>query len=71
MATDNVLGHEILMGDAHDAGHGFAQGHIVVPGNPDYVQSYEEYLENRRSDFATSVINALFDGYVFFRKLFS
>ncbi|MBT3898394.1 MAG: lamin tail domain-containing protein [Gammaproteobacteria bacterium] len=71
VATDNVLGHEILMGDAHDAGHGFAQGHIVVPGNPDYVQSYEEYLENRRSDFATSVINALFDGYVFFRKLFS
>lgn len=42
-----------------------------MPGNPDYVQSYEEYLENRRSDFATSVIDALFDVYVFFRKLFS
>jgi hypothetical protein len=71
VATDNVLGHEILMGDAHDAGHEFGQGHIVVPGNPDYVQSYEEYLENRGSDFTTSVINVLFNGYVFIRNLFS
>ena len=42
-AIDNVLSHEVLMGDAHDMGHAFAQGHIVVPGNPDYVQSYQAY----------------------------
>ncbi|MFT5928948.1 MAG: hypothetical protein ACJA2O_003688 [Candidatus Azotimanducaceae bacterium] len=66
VATDNVLSHEILMGDAHEPGHAFAQGHIVVPGNADYVQSYEEYLENRRSDFSVSVINALFNLKVFF-----
>jgi hypothetical protein len=71
VAIDNVLSHEILMGDAHDLGHGFAQGHIVVPGNPEYVQSYEEYLENRRSDFTINMINVLFNVKTFFSNLFS
>jgi hypothetical protein len=48
VATDHVLSHEVLMGNAHAPGQAYAQGHIVVPGNPDYVQSYEDYLENRR-----------------------
>jgi hypothetical protein len=71
VALDNVLSHEILMGDAHDLGRGFAQGHIVVPGNPDYVQSYEEYLENRRSDFTINMINVLFNVKTFFSNLLS
>ena len=48
VATDHVLSHEVWMGNAHAPGQAYAQGHIVVPGNPDYVQSYEDYLENRR-----------------------
>lgn len=71
VAIDNILSHEILMGDAHDMGHGFAQRHIVVLGNPDYVQSYEEYLENKRSDFSINMINFLFNAKNFFSNLFS
>ena len=70
-AIDNVLSHEVLMGDAHDMGHAFAQGHIVVPGNPDYVQSYQAYLDNRRSDFTISMINLMFTIKMFFSNLFA
>jgi len=50
----------ILMGDIHDAAHAYAVTHIVVPGNPEYIQSYAEYLDVRRSDFATGVIHFLY-----------
>jgi hypothetical protein len=31
------------MGDAHDGGRSYARSHIVLPGNPDYLQSFEDY----------------------------
>lgn len=70
-ATDNVLGHDILMGDAHDMGHAFALGHIVVPGDPEYVQSYQDYVDNRRSEFSFMLINLLFYIKTFFSNLFA
>ena len=34
---------KIYMGDAHGGGRAYAEGHLVVPGNPDYLQSALEY----------------------------
>lgn len=45
IAIDHVRGNHVLMGDIHETGRMFAQTHIVVPGNPDYLQSLDEYLE--------------------------
>ena len=49
LATDHVSGDRILMGDIHEAGRGYAQTHIVVPGNLDYIQSFDDYLQNQNN----------------------
>lgn len=33
----------IYMGDAHEGGRSYAHSHIVIPGNPDYLQRFEDY----------------------------
>ncbi|MBD3242669.1 MAG: hypothetical protein GF331_18910 [Chitinivibrionales bacterium] len=43
LADTHVNGDTLHMGDAHIGGRRYAQQHVVVPGNPDYLQSYEEY----------------------------
>ena len=60
IALDNIIGPYILMGDIHEPAHAYAITHIVVPGNLEYIQSYEEYLDARRSDFATGIIHFLY-----------
>jgi hypothetical protein len=70
VAVDHVLGHDISMGSAHERGHAFAQAHIVVPGNSDYVQSFEQYLNDRPSDFKIAVINILYNVKIYFGGLF-
>lgn len=37
-------GDRMYLGDAHFGGRAYAQKHLVVPGNPDYLQSKEEYF---------------------------
>jgi hypothetical protein len=39
----HLTGDCIYMGDAHDGGRSYAHSHIVIPGNPDYLQSFEDY----------------------------
>ncbi|HYX31583.1 MAG TPA: hypothetical protein VE954_00625 [Oligoflexus sp.] len=34
----------IYMGDAHDTGRAYARAHIVIPGNPLYLQSFDDYV---------------------------
>jgi len=70
IAIDNVLGDQILMGDAHDMARSFVRKHVVVPGNPDYIQNYEEYLENRRSGLQIFFINILYKTKSFFEDFF-
>ena len=70
IAIDNVLGDQILMGDAHDMARSFVRKHVVVPGNPDYIQNYEEYLENRRSRLQIFFINILYKTKSFFEDVF-
>jgi uncharacterized protein YuzE len=40
---EHLTGTRIYMGDAHDAGRAYARAHIVIPGNPLYLQSFEDY----------------------------
>jgi hypothetical protein len=47
-ASLHFAGDEIYMGDAHAGGRAYARKHLVVPGNPDYLQSVKQYLEERR-----------------------
>jgi hypothetical protein len=45
LANKFVNGDKVYMGDAHSLGRRYAQTHVVVPGNPKYLQSFEEYLK--------------------------
>jgi hypothetical protein len=44
LADKFVNGDKVYMGDAHFLGRRYAETHVVVPGNPKYLQSFEEYL---------------------------
>jgi len=44
-AIDHINGKQPTTGFIHVGGLFYAHGHLVVPGNKDYIQSYEEYLE--------------------------
>jgi hypothetical protein len=50
LATKLFKDEEIYMGDAHGGGRGYAKKHLVVPGNDKYLQSFDEYLENRKEN---------------------
>lgn len=47
IANELINGDKIYMGDIHGLGKAYAKTHIVVPGNKDYVQSYEEYIKEK------------------------
>ena len=70
VALDHAQSEDISMGNAHEPGFNYAKTHVVVPGNPLYLQSFEQYLEDRPSDFAVAVIGFLFELKVFFDHLF-
>ncbi len=44
VAHVHFSGQTLYMGDAHGGGRAFANSHLVVPGNKDYLQSFQEYL---------------------------
>jgi hypothetical protein len=70
VALDHAQSEDISMGNAHEPGFNYAKTHVVVPGNPLYLQSFEQYLEDRPSDFAVAVIGILYELKVFFDPLF-
>lgn len=43
VATLHFSAQEIHMGDAHAGGRAYAESHLVVPGNPEYLQNAEEF----------------------------
>lgn len=47
MTNDHINGKKIVTGFIHFGGLLYAYGHLVVPGNEKYIQSYEEYLEKQ------------------------
>lgn len=70
VALDHAQSEDISMGNAHEPGFKYAKTHVVVPGNALYLQSFEQYLEDRPSDFALAVIGVLYELKVFFDQLF-
>ena len=70
VALDHAQSEDISMGNAHEPGFNYAKTHVVVPGNPLYLQSFEQYLEDRPSDFSVAVIGILYELKVFFDPLF-
>ena len=48
------------MGDIHTPAHSRMQQLIVAPGNPDYLQSYQDYVDNRRSALTRKFIHSLY-----------
>jgi hypothetical protein len=47
LADKHVNGDKLYMGDAHIGGRAYAHNHVVVPGDEDYLQSYEEYADTK------------------------
>jgi len=47
LADKHVNGDKLYMGDAHSLGRLYAHKHVVVPGNREYLQSAEEYINRR------------------------
>ena len=45
VAYTHFSGDKIYMGFAHGGGKAYARNHLVVPGNDDYLQSYETYVK--------------------------
>ena len=60
IAIDYIRGKQIVMGDIHTPAHNRMQQLIVAPGNPAYIQSYEEYKDNKRSDLELKLIHYLY-----------
>ncbi len=69
MAIDHIRNDVVVMGDVHTPAHNRMKQLIVAPGNPEYLQSYDEYLENQRSPFVLKSIHVLYTVKTFFSKI--
>jgi hypothetical protein len=48
IANSHINGEKIVTGFIHAGGRSYARRHLVVPGNKNYIQSYEEYREKQK-----------------------
>jgi hypothetical protein len=48
LADKMVNGGTLYMGDAHAGGRAYAQKHVVVPGNREYIQSAADYTRKEK-----------------------
>lgn len=69
IAIDHIRNDIVVMGDIHTPAHNRMQQLVVAPGNPDYLQSFAEYEENKRSDFALKTIHILYQAKTFLEGL--
>ncbi len=49
-AREHVNGSKIYMGDSHDLARSYAYSHVVAPGNENFLQSFDEYLNDREGN---------------------
>jgi hypothetical protein len=70
IAINYIRGESIVMGDIHTPAHEAVQKLIVAPGNPGYINSYEEYLEKRRGPIEAKAINAAYAAGKFLSNIF-
>ena len=69
IAIDHIRNDIVVMGYIHTPAHNRMQQLVVAPGNPDYLQSFAEYEENKRSDFALKTIHILYQAKTFLEGL--
>ncbi len=50
LADRMVNGDKLYMGDAHAGGRAYAQKHVVIPGNKEYIQSSDNYLQKEKKE---------------------
>ncbi len=60
IAIDHIRNDVVVMGDIHTPAHNRMKQLVVAPGNPEYLQSYDEYLENRRNPLTLKAIHFLY-----------
>lgn len=48
IANGHINGETITTGFIHFGGRAYARGHLVVPGNKKYLQSYEQYVKKQK-----------------------
>ena len=48
IADEHINGKKIYAGDIHDLGRNYARTHIVVKGNKKFIQSFDDYIKNRK-----------------------
>ncbi len=70
IAIHHIRNDIVVMGDIHTPAHNRMQQLVVAPGNPDYLQSFTEYEENKRSVFALKTIHILYRVKAFFEDFF-
>tara|TARA_B110000902_G_scaffold96713_2_gene114348 strand:+ start:7030 stop:8190 length:1161 start_codon:yes stop_codon:yes gene_type:complete len=70
IAIDHIRNDVVVMGDIHTAAHMRMKQLIVAPGNPDYLQSFEDYQNNARSLFTLKTVHVVYKLKTFFEALF-
>jgi hypothetical protein len=50
IADDLINGEKLMMGDIHALGRAYAKSHLIVPGNKNYIQSYDEFLSKQKKE---------------------
>lgn len=70
IAIDHIRNDVVVMGDIHMAAHTRMKQLIVAPGNPDYLQSFEDYQNNARSLFTLKTVHVVYKLKTFFEALF-
>jgi hypothetical protein len=50
IAKEFVSGNKIYYGDAHSLGRMYAKTHIIIKGNRDYLQSFDEFIDKNKND---------------------
>lgn len=60
LAINHIRNDVMVMGDIHLPAHERMKQLIVVPGNADYSQSFEEYENNQRSLLLLRLIHFLY-----------
>jgi hypothetical protein len=50
IADEHINGTRIYMGFIHDLGKSFAHSHLIVPGNKDFLQSFNDFVKHNKKN---------------------
>jgi hypothetical protein len=50
IADEHINGKKIYMGFIHDLGKSFAHSHLIVPGNKEFLQSFDDFVRKSKNN---------------------